>query len=192
MPTPAVAHAAFTAWAGGVLAVSGILLGSHLLAFPAPKDDPRLELELARHQPPGGADLTVLHVLAADCGCSRRIFEHLEERGPARGTHETIVWVDGVKGTRAPASRAFAVEHVSMEEASARFGAIGAPVMVVGDRAGKARYTGGYTTKKQGPFIADVRILDDVRHGREVRPLPIFGCAVDRETQRKLDPLGVR
>jgi hypothetical protein len=53
-------------------------------------------------------------------------------------------------------------------------------------------YSGGYTSRKQGPEIEDVAIVAAVRAQKVPKTLPVFGCATARELASALDPLGLK
>jgi hypothetical protein len=61
-------------------------------------------------------------------------------------------------------------------------------LMLVIDRNGVIRYSGGYSRRKQGE-LEDETILRHVRGGADIETLPIYGCAVSAELARLIDPL---
>jgi len=40
--------------------------------------------------------------------------------------------------------------------------------------------------------VRDVAVVEALRRGEAVEPLPTFGCAVGRALKEKIDPLGIR
>ena len=64
--------------------------------------------------------------------------------------------------------------------------------MVVIDPGDAVRYVGGYTPRKQADDVRDVAVLEALRRGEPVEPLPTFGCAVGRSLRAKIDPFGIR
>ena len=53
------------------------------------------------------------------------------------------------------------------------------------------RYRGGYATRKQAYEIGDVALYEGTRSGTDLRPLPIFGCAISERLEQMLDPLNL-
>jgi hypothetical protein len=178
---------------------SSYLLAGHLLTLPRPDQSEVLRAALRDRRVPGNPDRwTALHVLYADCGCSRRILDHLLERRALPGLDERIVLVLGEDETEAGALRppalaaGFTFEVLTPEDLEARLGVESSPLLVIADPAGAARYVGGYTDRKRGPDIEDAAILARLRQGERVAPLPVFGCATSKKLQRKLDPLSLK
>ena len=74
-------------------------------------------------------------------------------------------------------------------QALARVGVEAAPILIVIDPSGVVRYAGGYTERKQGPVVADIRILRATERGDAPVALPIFGCAVSERLRGELSTL---
>lgn len=186
------ARAALWLWAPSCLVGVACLMVAHWVTLPVPEThDSRLVKGLgALHHTPGWM---AVHVLYAECPCSRRLVHHLLERGALPDVEETIVLVgdDGSLAADAPA-RGFAVEVVTEVELARRFGVESAPLFAVVDPEGTVRYAGGYTRRKQGSDVHDVEIVAALRRGDGAAELPLFGCAVSRELQRTLDPLNLK
>ena len=85
----------------------------------------------------------------------------------------------------------FLVDVVTREELPRKYHLQSVPVLAVLDPLDRLRYVGGYTTRKQGPDIQDVRILETLQSDRSIASLPLFGCAVSRSLQRVIDPTGL-
>jgi hypothetical protein len=178
-------------WAAVVLVGSSSLMASHLAALPTPKAvDPHVTAEIVRDADSRGR-WTTLHVLAAGCGCSRYVLEHLARRGPRQGVRERILWVASSGATPPNPPSGFALEAIRPSDLRERVGVVGAPTLIVADPEGRVRYVGGYTAQKQSPRIADVDVLARLERGETVEPLPVLGCALDPKTARRLDPLGL-
>jgi len=129
-------------------------------------------------------------VLYAACRCSQGIIEHLAASSRPPATVEKILWVGGESAALGGAARGgFEVIHTSAEELAERYGIEAAPLLLVADPAGRLRYAGGYTQRKQGSDVRDVEIIRDLQSGGATSSLPLFGCAVSRGLQRRLDPL---
>lgn len=179
-------------WAAGMTVISAYLLSGHLLTLPAPRvDDPILERAARLRQTQG--EWLALHLLYADCGCSRRVVRHLERRGPSALAAERVVLVEPRPGDVERLEKAgFTVEEETREGLHQDFGAAAAPLLVLADPEGQLRYVGGYTDRKRGPDIEDLTLLHTVRDGGRPQPLPLFGCAVNTTLAQQVDPLGLR
>lgn len=194
---PLAARVALVLWALALCAVCGTYLGSHLVALPQPETrDPRLLAAVAAHREPGAEPRwAVYHALYGECPCSRKIADTLmdPDRPRPADLDETVLLVgaDAALKQRVLAA-GFAVEELTMEELSPKWGIAAAPLMVVADPAGEVRYVGGYTSRKQGPDVRDLAILEDLRSDAAVVALPLFGCAVSDTLRAMADPLGIR
>jgi hypothetical protein len=188
----------FGLWAAIVLTGGSSLMASHLAALPTPQPiDPHVVAEVRR----AGAlendamSWTAVHVLAERCGCSNNVMQHLVRRGAVEGVRERILWVSTEGGAPPPASmatRGFTVEVISPAMLAERLGVIGAPTLIVGGPDGVVKYVGGYSRQKQSPVVVDVDVHARLRRGETVEPLPVLGCAIDKKTARRMDPLGLR
>lgn len=181
-------------WGLVLTAVCGILMGAHLLTLPRPDGaDPVLVAELEALRP-AGADIHAVHVMYTECGCSRRILDHLASRAPLEGTAETVLLVgEDAEFEAAVRASGFTVIPVAQEALRERFHIEAAPLLVISDAQAQVRYLGGYTTRKRGYDIRDVALIAGVRDGASPsEELPLYGCATNRELQQTLDPIGVR
>ena len=164
-----LATAAFlVAWATVCTVVGAGLMRAHWVPLPVP--------------PAGDAvagatgEWTVLHVLAADCGCSRRVLSRLNGRASEAGVRERILWVEDGEPEE-PMPVGFEVERLTAEGLATRHHIEAVPVLVVIAPDGVVKYRGGYTARKQGFDIRDRRIIAAVRRGEPTPPLPVYGCA---------------
>jgi hypothetical protein len=180
-------------WLVVMTLVCATLLGRHLIALPRPPVDVALEraMESLRGSSGTGQWMTV-HVLYAECLCSRRIADHILTSHRPEGVTERVLLI----GHDAPlearlASARFSTTVVSEDEAGARFHVAAAPSFLVLAPDGNVRYVGGYTDRKQGLDAKDLAIVADARAGHDVSPLPIFGCAVSAGLRTALNPLGL-
>jgi hypothetical protein len=179
------ARLAVAAWFGAMLLLGAALLAKHVVALPAPEKDDRLARSVsALRVPDARGKWLAVHVLYAECRCSQRIVAHLLSTARPTGWDETVLWV----GTATPEpalSQHYHVKRVTSAELS-RLGIEAAPLLVVVDAQDRVRYAGGYTTRKQGPVIDDLRILDAAQHSARLESLPVFGCAVSERLKREL------
>jgi hypothetical protein len=181
-----------------VLAVA-VVMSSHVLALPTPAVH---DLEAALARAPGlsavGAGAAVgerwgaYHVLYADCPCSQRVADSLETRGALADVAEHVLLVghDTARLQRLEA-RGFLVEELSPETLHNRFSVDAAPLFFAVAPDGTVPYLGGYSERSQGE-PRDAEILARVTRGAHPDPLPLFGCAVSRDLQARVDPFGIK
>jgi hypothetical protein len=187
------ARLGLTVWFVLMVAVGATLLGRHLIALPRPANDSALAQAMSSLRSAGGAGRwMMIHVLYAQCGCSQRIADHLLAGARPADVTERIVLIghDAVLEARF-ADTGWPVARVTEDEAATRFHVVAAPALAVLAPDDRVRYVGGYTERKQGPDARDLAILAAVRAGRDVPPLPIFGCAVSARLRSSLNPLGL-
>jgi hypothetical protein len=133
----------------------------------------------------------LVHVIYAECSCTRALFAHLVARRPFPGAEETVLFVGADRAKQESAKRAgFAFVTVSAQELGFRFGLEAAPVLIVFDSAGQLRYAGGYYAHPATITPLDERIYAQLAARSKVEPLPVFGCAVSSRLQKSLNPLG--
>jgi hypothetical protein len=162
----------------------------HMASLPEPDDEALLSramLQLRRNS----SQNFLVHVIYAECSCSRALFAHLVARRPFPGAEEAVLFVGADSNKQESAKRAgFTFTTVSAQELADRFGLEAAPVLIVFDSAGRLRYVGGYYAHPAGITPLDKRIYALVATGARVEPLPVFGCAVSSRLQKSLNPLG--
>ena len=183
-----IARVATLAWFAGSLLVGAALLAKHVVALPAPSADERLGRSLA---PLRAADdqgqWLAIHVLYAECRCSQRVVTHLASTTRPQGWHELVLWA-GSTAPSASLSERYRVKSVAIPEL-ARLGVVAAPLLVVLDPQDNVRYVGGYSERKQGPELDDLRILAAARQGSAVTAHPVFGCAMNEQLKQQLSLL---
>ena len=183
-----VARVAVTLWFGTMLVLGAGLLAKHVVALPAPANREGLSkslsvLRVARARAPWLA----VHVLYAECRCSQRIVAHLISTKRPAGWEEVVLWVGN--GDPDPAlERAYRVKRLTSAEL-AQLGVDAAPLLVILGPRNQTLYAGGYTDRKQGPVIEDLRILADAQRASAPAALPVFGCAVTDRLKRALSIL---
>jgi hypothetical protein len=179
--------ATVAAWFTVMLIIGAGLLTKHVVAMPRPQAAllvPAMKLLRARAQ---NDRWLAVHVLYSDCRCSQRVAEHLAATQRPKDWSEIILWV----GDEAPPpglAQHFDLRRTTAAEL-ASYGIEAAPSMILADPAGNIRYSGGYTDRKQGPVIEDLRILNAVRNREDVPNLPLFGCAVSARLKSDLATL---
>jgi hypothetical protein len=183
-----IARIAVATWFGAMLLLGAALLAKHVVALPVPEKDARLARSVATLRVPAAqGKWLAVHVLYAECRCSQRVVAHLISTARPKDWDETVLWVG--KATPDPAlSEHYHVKKITSTEL-ARLGIEAAPLLVVLDPQDHLHYAGGYTTRKQGPVIDDLRILDAAQHPGPLESLPVFGCAVSDRLKQELSIL---
>ena len=142
-----------------------------------------------------GSAWRVVHVLAADCGCSASVAEHLVRR-QADATAVEEVWLVGGNSAwqQKLTAAGFIVEPTTSADLETLHGLQGAPWLLIHDATGALRYSGGYaeTTPRRGAALADRSLLARLQAGETPEPLPAFGCATGRSLRSALDPIGLK
>jgi hypothetical protein len=192
-----VLRVTFALWVACCLVTGGYLLSSHVLTLPTP-DITDLGLQRAAvvaRGPSQHGRWLVVHVLDQDCVCSLRVLDHLlADPRPADVAERIVLIATEVSPDRraAIAARGFDLDIVTPEQLAERYHVEAAPLLVVADPADSVRYVGGYTPRKQAADVRDIKVVEALRRGERVAPLPTFGCAVGRSLRTKIDPLGLR
>ncbi len=171
-------------WFGAMLLLGAGLLAKHVVALPAPDKDERLSRSLRPLRRAGQAPWLAVHVMYAECRCSQRIVQHLTSTPRPAGWQEVVLWV-GAAAPDPELARRFDVRRLTQVDL-ARLGVESAPLLVALDPSDRPAYVGGYTDRKQGPDIRDLKILAEMQGQRELSSLPVFGCAVSERLQRAL------
>lgn len=189
-------------WGAGLLLVLSSLMTDHWAPLPTPTAaDELLARGVAslRASLPGTsstdpANWTLVHVLYADCGCSRRVVDHIAERPAAVDLHEVVLMVGEPDEDfrEACRSRALPTVELTRAELAERFGIEAAPLFVVVDPTGRPVHVGGYTERKQGLAFRDLEVAAQLRAGAVVEAAPVYGCGVSDSLQQALDPLGIK
>lgn len=182
-------------WAVSLSLIIAALMVGHWVSLPTPAaGDPVLERQLAdltREASPG--QWRMVHVLYSRCRCSQRIFDYLFDSSRPLDTDETVLLVGPHREYERRARAAgFRVEQVAQEELGERFAVQSAPLLLIVSPEGHLRYSGGHTARKQGLDYRDRALLARLRGSEDVSALPLFGCAVSRQLQAYLDPIGLK
>lgn len=193
----ACSRAAFAAWAALSFVVATSLAAAHFYTLPKP-DSSDISLLAAIKSLRDGGDAgrwLAVHVLYAECRCSRRILEHLASSTRPVGVQEKLLLVgtpeQATAARRLVGLRGFEVVKTNPEALWARFHIQAAPLLLVADPGDVVRYAGGYSERKQGFALLDTEIIRELVTKRQPAELPLFGCAVSKELQGVLDPVSV-
>jgi hypothetical protein len=180
-----VARIAVAVWFGVMLVVGAALLARHIVVLPMPAKDQKLAASLTVFRAPQAHDKWLaVHVLYSECRCSQRVVAHLISTARPNNWDEVVLWV-GALAPDPELEKRYHVEKLS-STALARLGIDAAPLLIVLDPHDRLRYAGGYSDRKQGPVIDDLRIFADAQHAGVIASLPVFGCAVSERLQRQL------
>lgn len=176
---------AFAVWAVVLTLVAAVLGIRHWAALPRPDDVAALGRAMTDLRAPGGQGLLVVHVLFADCRCSRRVLDALGQRPPVPGRQETVLLVGSLPDVeRDLRARGVAVVHAEPEELLTRYHVESAPLFVVVNGEGRVQHVGGYTAHKQALVLRDREVVDAIARGGSPTPLPVFGCPVSDRLRR--------
>lgn len=177
-------------------------MAGHLVSLPVPKvTDSRLRSSLGAGPDVVQGRWSAHHVLYQSCGCSQRVLAHLLERRARPDLVETVVYVrdpsssDVAERDEVSAKvrvAGFGFEASTPAELESRYAVESAPFLLVGDGSGGVRYAGGYTERSGSKQIEDIAIIDGLKAGRKMGPLPVFGCAVSSRVQEAIDPLRLK
>lgn len=175
MPRRAV-YFLLLAWASAGVIAGAALMRSHWIPQSVPPADQ------SPSTVPAGADgWTAIHILQAECGCSRRVLSRLRERPPEPGVLERILHVREGANSRETFPAGYEVEQLTGTDLARKYHIAAAPVLVLLDPTGAVRYCGGYTARKRGPDIRDLELIRATRGGAAPPPLPVYGCAVSAQ-----------
>lgn len=169
-----------------VWAAVSIVAGSILTSFHQPFTLPNGSISSVALTAPAHT-WRVLHLLAADCGCSRKVFEYLAGRAPLQNITEEIVFIGPAE--KFPSrdrlvALGFRVNTVRPEDVQ-QYGLTGVPLLVFISPKDEIAYMGGYGA---GSY-RDAAIWSELQAGSVASPLPVLGCAVGNRLKRELDPL---
>jgi hypothetical protein len=188
-----LSRAAFAVWFAASLVLGVLMLMRHAVALPAtPRTDARLGNGLAALREPGDENRWMaVHVLYSACQCSQRIVDHLAASERPAGVRETVVLVGSAENAPRLVAHGFRVRSMTPPQLAEQLHVEGAPLFLLVDPAGQVRYSGGYTTTKQGADVRDLAIMNDVMGGASVTPLALLGCAVSDRLKKWLRPLEI-
>jgi len=181
-------------WVFASWATLTVLAGSILTSFHQPFEAPTAAiLKLAERD----ANKTrAVHILAASCGCSQRVMQHLTERRPIPALDEQVLILDGpapdlphTDALVAGLTRAgFAVHRLPSASIPPEAALRGVPLLIFAAPDDTILYMGGY-----GPaFDQDTAIYAQLQQKHAVQPLAAIGCAISKALQRQVDPLHLK
>lgn len=176
-------------WGAFLSCAMATLMAGHWVSLPHPETGAVLRTPSEQND----SQLNAFHFLYGDCACSKRILKSLLQREPLDGIHERIVLIgeDSVFEEKARL-QGYAVTVVTPSELKQLYEIESAPLLIATDDAGTIRYSGGYTSRKQGLAHQDVGILQSLLAGQSCPELPVYGCAVSQRLKDLIDPLNLK
>lgn len=166
-----------------------------MAAHYVPLPPPTAKEVATRASPTNAAAWRMVHVLAADCGCSAAVVEHLVQRRTAPTANEEV-WLVGKSSAwkQRLGAVGFTVNPITAADLESRHGLQGAPWLLIHDPTGALRYSGGYaeTTPRRGTALADRSLLARLQASETPTAFPAFGCATGRNLRSALDPFGLK
>ena len=181
-------------WAGTLCVVVASLMTGHWIVLPHPAHGAQLPIEsFSDARPSAENDCHTFHFLYSDCACSKRVLKQVLNRQPIANANERIVLVGANSSFENSAQeQGFDLDVVTPEKLKSSYGVESAPLLVITDGLGTIRYSGGYTSRKQGLDIRDVDIIERTLSGDQVEGLQLYGCAVSKGLQAIVDPLNLK
>ena len=181
-----------TLWASLMTFICVALMIGHWVQLPRPAIGTFQELDSA-----SVSSVTrrwkALHFLYSECQCSRRILKHLLEREPIQDIEEVIVLVGEPEPNREQLQKSkFNFEFLTPEELTRKYNVEAAPLLLVLSPDRAIRYSGGYTSRKQGLVMQDLSLIRKTIAGETIPPLPVYGCGVSESIKALTDPLGLK
>lgn len=166
----------------------------HYVSLPTPS---RAELasQLAARSVGASPRWEMIHILSAECGCSRRIATSLEQRHAQPDVRETIWWVGATNAQTARLQAAgFVLEAKSARQLADELKVESVPAVLIFSPTGQLQYSGGYAERNPASqnLAPELALLARVRAGETVPARPVFGCATSARLQQILDPLGLK
>ena len=177
-----------TLWLAVSSAVFGYFHGWHLVQFQSPSSL-SISSEIKMQ-----SEFGIFHFLGEGCSCSEHIADYLLKRGPIGKVFEQVQIIGDMGTYPEQLTRAgYGVKQLSVAQVATE-GLSAVPLLVVFDQNLNVQYAGGYTEGPITPFseFQDLQVLADLGEAKKVAVLPIKGCAVSREYQKLLDPLGIK
>lgn len=180
-------------WALACTALLGTMAVSHVAPMPAFAHPATSPTFAAFARLGAGRDRSLLvHVIATDCDCTRRLIAHLMAAHRTRGVDELIVFVGDASRWRAAAAEVgLPIVEIDADRLWLDYGVQAAPVLAVVSARGQVEYLGGYFDHPAARQPLDADIVKAWQRGTVPAPLPVFGCAVGTRLRERLDPLGL-
>lgn len=137
----------------------------------------------------------MVHVLAAECGCSGAVGKRLANRHPQPNVTEEV-WIVGESPdlTAKLQQAGFKVMNKSSESLAQDANIEGMPWLLIAQTSGAVVYSGGYASQNPATVaqLEDVSLLHRLQAGESPEAFPAFGCATSRRAKQSFDPLGLK
>lgn len=137
----------------------------------------------------------MVHVLAAECGCSGAVGKRLANRQPQPNVTEEVWLVGAAPELTAKLQQAgFKVVNKSSESLAQDANIEGMPWLLIAQGSGAVVYSGGYAPQNPATVaqLEDVSLLHRLQAGESPEAFPAFGCATSRRAKQSFDPLGLK
>lgn len=133
------------------------------------------------------------HFISTRCACSKRVAEHLKERGPIAAANETIYLLDGKEEDARDLIKAgFKVENVDETTAQTKFHVEAVPFLRISSQ-GHVLYAGAYgKDQKHSSVYEDVEIVQNALKGVGSHARPMFGCINGKIRKESFDIWGLK
>ena len=162
-----------------------ILMAQHNLAFKTHEKSFYLDGIKVRAE----TRFVFLHVLGANCGCSKKVSQYLESRVLSSHVQEKILIVEGsLENESELVKKGIEIERLTPEELKTKYGIESAPQLFVLNSDGRSLYAGGYKKNEDTQF-KDIEILASIEKGERPISYPVFGCAFGKKLKDQMDPL---
>ncbi len=136
-------------------------------------------------------DFGMIHILTEECGCSQIIAEYLIERKATPGISESVMFLGDSKTYEQSLSKSgFKI----LKSKNIKSYIEGVPLLIIHNKAGEIKYSGGYAKTMVTPItkIQDLALLEQIKNKTAPENFHIQGCAVAKNLQKELDPLGLK
>lgn len=190
-----IVRIALSIWAAVMVVIGASLMVDHWIALPKPEvDDQNWSVQLASNRTESGKHRwSAFHFLYGECRCSRRVLASVLKSAPHASVAERIVLIGQDTQVALEAARqGYEFDCVTPEELQSKYGVESAPMFVVLDPTGTPRYSGGYTSRKQGFDVRHSEVIAKIVAGERVEQMPVYGCAVSESLKSIVDPLKLK
>jgi hypothetical protein len=177
-------------WGASTLIVVILLHRLHMVHFRAPE-----KINFSRFKTDDLAKLNMWHFIAAGCGCSEHLIDHLTERGYQKEYQEKVFLIgDSPEFIAKLKAAGFPTENISIEEIQDEEFLSAVPLLLIFDQTKFVHYAGGYAADSLTPLASyqDLTIARSIASDEKTQSLPIKGCAQSKKIQSLIDPLGLK
>lgn len=179
----------FLFWFVGISIPLTYLMGFHTFAF---QTSPVSRVQEHSSVKAGKNQWTLVHLMSAKCGCSKRTTKYLASRKPLDGHKEVVFVFDGsLPAEPELVQSGYDVVHMSGDEAFEKYNISSVPQLVVFSPKGELKYSGGYNDARIDSY-EDLNVLKLLKEEKIVAAYPVFGCANGQKISKLIDPWGLK